>query len=221
MTDRSHFLAPDIYHYVLNMSLREHPVLKELRTATATLPAGQMMTGPDQAQFLALLVKLMAARYTLDIGTFTGHSALSVALALPQDGRVITCDIDKKCTAIAKVFWKKAAVSDKIILKLAPALATLDELLNAGYKNHFDFVFIDADKQNNDAYYEKSLPLVRTGGLIAIDNVLWYGRVIHDDNQEKSTNAIRVFNQKLFADTRVEISMLPIGDGLTLARKVR
>ncbi len=220
MTHRSHFLSPEIYHYLLNVSLHEAPILKELREVTASHPAFQMMIGPDQGQFLALLVKLIGARYTLDIGTFTGYSALSVALALPENGQMIACDIDTESTKIAMSFWQKAGVENKIDLKIAPALDTLDALIKAGHKDHFDFAFIDADKRNNDKYYEKALALVRPGGLIAIDNVLWYGRVIDESNQEKTTQAIREFNQMLFADTRVDISMIPIGDGLTLARKV-
>lgn len=220
MTHRSHFLSPEIYHYLLNVSLHEAPILEELREATASHPAFQMMIGPDQGQFLALLVKLIGARYTLDIGTFTGYSALSVALALPENGQVIACDIDTESTKIAMSFWQKAGVENKIDLKIAPALDTLDALIKAGQKDHFDFVFIDADKRNNDKYYEKALTLVRPGGLIAIDNVLWYGHVIDENNQEKTTQAIREFNQMLFTDKRVDISMIPIGDGLTLARKV-
>lgn len=220
MAYKSHFLSPDIYEYLLDISVREDPILKELRDTTVLYPGYRMMIGPDQGQFLAMLVKLMGARHTLDIGTFTGYSALSVALALPENGHVITCDIDTKCTEIAKRFWEKSQMSDKIELKLGSALDTLNELLNAGHENQFDFVFIDADKQNNDNYYEKSLSLVRPGGLIAIDNVLWDGRVVDEKNQEKSTHAIRVLNQKLFMDTRVDISMIPIADGLTLVRKV-
>lgn len=221
MTYKSHFLSPEIYQYLLNVSLREDPILKELREVSLSHPAHQMMTGPDQSQFLAMLVKITGARDVLEVGTFTGYSTLSMALALPKNGQIITCDIDEKSTEIGKPFWKKAGVDNKIDLKIGPALDTLDGLIKSGKRNHFDFVFIDADKRNNDSYYEKSLDLVRAGGLIAIDNVLWYGRVVDSENQEKATLAIREFNLKLHADVRVDISMIPIGDGLTLARKVK
>jgi len=220
MTYKSHFLSPEIYQYLLNVSLREDPTLKELREATLLHPAHQMMTGADQSQLLAMLVKIMGAGYVLEVGTFTGYSTLSIALALPKNGQIITCDIDEASTQIAKSFWEKAGVDNKIDLKIGPALDTLDGLMNEGKRNCFDFVFIDADKRNNDNYYEKSLDLVRTGGLIAIDNVLWYGRVVDSEDQEKTTQAIREFNKKLHTDQRVDISMIPIGDGLTLARKV-
>lgn len=212
-------LTRPLYEYLQRMSLREHPILKELRAETHKLSSYVMQISPEQGQFMGLLIELLQAKKTLDIGTFTGYSALAVALALPADGHVIACDLDKQTTDVAKHFWAKANVSHKIDLHLAPATDTLDTLLANGAAGTFDFSFIDADKRNYDAYYEKSLLLVRQGGLIAIDNVLWSGRVADSGDDEPNTRAIRELNQKLLHDERVTLSMLSIGDGLTLARK--
>lgn len=178
-----------------------------------------MQIAPEQGQFMALLVQLLGATKTLDIGVFTGYSSLSVALALPPNGKIIACDVSEDDTAIARRYWRAAGVADKIDLRLAPALDTLDELLASGQAGTFDFAFIDADKRNYDAYYERSLQLIRPGGLIAIDNVLWAGRVADPQEQDNQTNTIRAFNEKLHHDERVTLSLVPIADGLTLALK--
>jgi predicted O-methyltransferase YrrM len=179
-----------------------------------------MQIAPEQGQFMALLIQLMGAKKTLEVGVFTGYSSLAVALALPSDGKIIACDTNEEYTAIARHYWQKAGVADKIDLRIAPALDTLDELIAQGQANTFDFAFIDADKSNYDNYYERALQLVRPGGLIAIDNVLWGGKVADRNVQDNRTKAIRELNQKLHQDKRVTISLVPIADGLTLARKV-
>ena len=206
-------------NYIQSVSLREPEILAQLREETEKLPMSNMQIAPEQGQFMALLVQLMGAKKTLDIGVFTGYSSLVVALALPQDGQVVACDIDETYTAIARRYWELAGVGDKIQLHLAPALQTLDQLLETGHTNSFDFAFIDADKRNYDNYYERALKLLRSGGLITIDNVLWSGRVADDADSDKRTIAIRDFNQKLHQDPRVQISLIPIADGLTLALK--
>jgi len=179
-----------------------------------------MVSSPEQAQFIQLLIQLMGAKKTLEVGTFTGYSALAVALALPEDGQLITCDIDAQVTTIAQEYWQRAGVGNKIKLHLAPALDTLDQLLVNGEAGSFDFVFIDGDKKNYPNYYEKALQLLRTGGLVAIDNVLWSGKVADQDINDDSTCTIRQLNAAIKDDQRVSISMLPLGDGLTLARKL-
>ncbi|PLZ85626.1 SAM-dependent methyltransferase [Fischerella thermalis CCMEE 5198] len=221
MNNKALGLDKTLYDYLLSVSLREPEILTQLRQETAQHSMATMQIAPDQGQFLALLVKLMAAKKTLDIGVFTGYSSLVVALALPADGKVIACDIDEEYTAIARRYWQKAGVADKINLHLAPALETLEKLIAAGEAETFDFAFIDADKSNYDNYYELALQLVRPGGLIAIDNVLWSGRVADPQVQDNRTNKIREFNQKLYQDQRVTLSMLAIADGLTLAMKIR
>ena len=220
MSDRTINLDERLYRYLQEHSVREHPVLRELREATAGMPHAGMQISPEQGQFMALLVRLMGARRALEVGVFTGYSALSVALALPPGGKVIACDVSEEWTAMARRYWDKAGVSQKIDLELAPALETLDKLLAAGGAGKFDFAFIDADKTNYRGYYESSLQLVRVGGLIAVDNTLWSGYVADPSHQEKDTQAIRAFNDALHADARVAISMLPMGDGLTLALKL-
>jgi predicted O-methyltransferase YrrM len=219
MSDYTLNLTPELYRYLLKNSLREPEVLKELREQTHTMSMSQMQISPEQGQFMALLVELIQAKKTLDIGVFTGYSALAVALALPKDGKVVGCDINGEWTKIARKYWEKAGVTDKIDLRLAPAADTLQILINQGEAGTFDFSFIDADKANYDLYYEKSLRLLRTGGLIAIDNVLWSGKVADSSVDDRDTVAIRALNEKLLNDDRVSLSMLPIGDGLTLARK--
>jgi predicted O-methyltransferase YrrM len=208
-----------LYQYLLSVSLREPEILTQLRQETARLPAANMQIAPEQGQFLALLVKLLKAKKTLDIGVFTGYSSLVVALALPSDGKVIACDVSEEYTSIARRYWQQAGVIDKIDLRIAPALVTLEQLLAAKEAGTFDFIFIDADKSNYDNYYELALQLVRPGGLIAIDNVLWSGQVADPQVQDNRTNAIRALNEKLHQDQRVTISMLAIADGLTLAMK--
>jgi caffeoyl-CoA O-methyltransferase len=195
--------------------------MKRLREETAALPNGGMQVPPEQGQFLGLLVQLLQARKTLEVGVFTGYSSTSVALALPEDGRIVACDVSQEFTDVARRYWQEAGVEDKIELRIGPALDTLDKLLDEGQANTFDFAFIDADKTNYGAYFERALVLVRQGGLIAIDNVLWHGRVIDPDNKDPDTLAIRAFNEKLLRDERVSLSLVPIGDGVTLAFKRR
>lgn len=205
--------------YIQSVTLREPEILAQLRQETAQHPMASMQVAPEQGQFMALLVKLIGAKKTLEVGVFTGYSSLAIALALPPDGMVIACDVSEEFTTIARRYWQQAGVADKIDLRLAPALDTLDHLLATGQANSFDFAFIDADKSNYDAYYERSLQLVRPGGLIAIDNVLWSGRVVDPTVQDTRTNHIRALNAKLHHDERVQVSLVPIGDGLTLALK--
>ena len=204
-------LNAELYHYLLDHSLRESPVLKNLRHETNKLHAAAMQISPEQGQFMALLMKLMGAKKTLDVGTFTGYSALVVALALPKDGKVVACDVSEEWTNIGKSFWSQAGVTSKIDLRIAPALQTLQHLIDQGEANTFDFAFIDADKANYSAYYEKCVELIRHGGLIAVDNVLWDGAVADPQNEDKDTRAIRALNDLILKDDRVEMSMLPIG----------
>lgn len=218
MSNRSLNLDDTLYQYLLDHSLREHPAQLGLREATRSHQAAGMQISPEQGQFMALLVKLLGVRRAIEIGVFTGYSALSVALALPDDGYLLACDISDDYTRIGKPFWRDAGVSHKIDLQLAPALDTLDQRLSAGEAGQYDFAFIDADKVSYDTYYERCLQLLRPGGLIAIDNVLWSGAVAQP-SQEPDTQALQALNRKLHADTRIDLSMLPLGDGLTLARK--
>jgi predicted O-methyltransferase YrrM len=213
-------LDHQLYEYLLSVSLREEKVLAKLREETSHHTASIMQISPDQGQLMKLLVKLLGAKKTLDIGVFTGYSSLVVALALPASGIVIACDRDPESTAIARRYWELAGISHKIDLRLAPALETLDRLIADGESDSFDFAFIDADKNNYPNYYERVLALLRPGGMVAIDNVLWSGRVADPDDLDTRTFAIREFNQKLYQDNRVEIAMLAIADGLTLALKL-
>lgn len=219
MTTRSLKLSDQLYDYLLSTSLRESNVLKRLREETARLPEASMQIAPEQGQLMALLVRLIGAKKTLEVGVFTGYSALVVAQALPPDGKVVGCDVNEAYTAIARRYWKEAGVEHKIELHIAPAVETLDMLLEKGEAGTFDFAFIDADKVRYDAYYERALKLVRTGGLIAIDNVFRRGRVADPSVTDPDTQATRVLNAKLLHDDRVYISMIPIADGLTLAMK--
>ncbi len=214
-------LDHQLYNYLLSTSLREPEILQKLRHETASLPQSRMQISPEQGQFMGLLVQLIGAKKTLEVGVFTGYSSLSVALALPEDGKIIAADVSEEFTAVARRYWQKAGVADKIDLRLAPALETLDNLLASGQAETFDFAFIDADKENYDGYYERTLQLIRPGGLIAIDNVLWSGRVADPQIQDENTQIIRNLNKKLHQDERVTLSLLPIGDGLTLALKRR
>lgn len=214
-------LDPSLYRYFLSVTLEEPDILVRLREETATHPLSQMQIAPEQGQFMGFLVQLMDAKKTLEVGVFTGYSALVVALALPPEGRIVACDVDEEFTAIARRYWQQAGVAAKINLRLAPALETLDQLLGQGEANSFDFAFIDADKSNYEAYYERALQLVRPGGVIAIDNVLWGGRVADPAVQDSRTQAIRNLNQKIHQDPRVLSVILPIADGLTLAMKQR
>lgn len=212
-------LSNELYEYLLSISLREPELLFKLREETARHPRANMQVAPEQGQFLGFLVKLIGAKKTLELGVFTGYSSLSVALALPSDGKIIACDVSEEFTDIARRYWQAAGVADKIDLRLAPAIETLDKLLSAGEAGSFDFAFIDADKENYYAYYERVLQLIRPGGLIAVDNVLWSGRAANADVQDSATNAIREFNNKLHQDERIDLSLISIADGLTLAIK--
>jgi predicted O-methyltransferase YrrM len=218
MSRRTLTVDDELYRYLLDHSLREHPAQAALRAATAPHPHAGMQISPDQAQFMALLVKLLGARRAIEVGVFTGYSALAVALALPDDGRLLACDISDEYTRVGRPFWQQAGVAQKIDLRLAPALATLDAQLADGAAGRFDFAFIDADKSGYDAYYERCLLLLRPGGLIAIDNTLWSGAVARPA-QDADTEALQRLNAKLHLDQRIDLSLLPIGDGLTLARK--
>jgi predicted O-methyltransferase YrrM len=219
VTRRTNHLPDDLYRYLLDVSVREADVLRRLREETATLPNANMQIGPEQGQFMGLLVELIGAKYALEVGTFTGYSALAVAMALPFDGRVIACDLSEEWTSIGKPYWEESGQAHKIELRLGPAIDSLDELLLQGRAGHFDFAFIDADKERYAAYFERCLELVRRGGLIAIDNTLWDGKVVDAEPADEDTEAIRRFNEKLKDDERVSLSLVPIGDGLTLARK--
>lgn len=212
-------LDNDLYDYVLSVSLREPDILRQLREETAHLPGARMQVAPEQGQFMALLVQLLGATKTIEVGVFTGYSSLSVALALPPSGKIVACDVSEESTSVARRYWEAAGVADKIDLRLAPAIETLDQLLAIGQAETFDFAFIDADKANYEGYYERSLQLIRPGGLIAIDNVLWSGQVADPQVQDKQTEAIRALNKKLHDDERVTLSLVPIADGLTLALK--
>jgi len=216
---RSLGLSEPLYRYVVDHSGPEHPVLRELREATAGMKHAGMQIGVDQGKLMALLVKLIGARRTLEIGVFTGYSALAVALALPPGGRIVACDVSEEWTAVGRAHWQKAGVADRIDLRLGRATKTLDELLGAGEAGRFDFAFIDADKENYGSYYERCLQLVRAGGLIAIDNTLWSGAVADPAKRDADTEAIRALNDTIHRDERVDAAMLTVGDGLTLARK--
>jgi caffeoyl-CoA O-methyltransferase len=217
MAGRAPFLPKKISRYIAEHAVREPQILRELRAATASLPNAGMQIGADQGQFMALLVQAIGARNCLEVGTFTGYSALAVALALPEDGRIVCCDLSEEWTAIGKPFWKKAGVERKIDLRIGPALRTLDEITKE--KRIFDFVFIDADKTNYQNYYDACLPIVRRRGIIAVDNTLWSGWVVDRNHDDADTTALRKFNDKLHHDERVEIALLPLGDGVTLALK--
>ncbi len=212
-------IGDDLWEYMRSVTLREPALLRRLREETAHDPRSSCQISAEQGQFMALLMHLIRARRTIEIGVYTGYSSLVVAQALPDDGQMIACDVSDEWTSIARRYWREAGVEQKIDLRLAPALVTLDGLIASGQANQFDFVFIDADKPNYGNYYERALVLLRPGGLIGVDNVLWYGRVIDSSCDDPDTRAIRVFNQQLKDDDRVWLSMLPVRDGLTLACK--
>lgn len=221
MSSQSFTLSPELLAYLRNHSVREPSLLTALREETqATLEAAPMQISPEQGQFFRFLLGIMNAKNVLEIGTFTGYSAICMALALPADGHVICCDLSYDWTRMAEKYWKLMGLNEKITLHLAPALITLQKLIDEKKQNTFDFAFIDADKPNYVNYYEYCLQLVKPGGVIAIDNVLWDGEVINLDNQNENTRAIRTLNDKIACDARVSICMIPIGDGLTLARKL-
>jgi predicted O-methyltransferase YrrM len=213
-------LVPDaVENYVCEVMTRETPLQRRLRAETAALPRAGMQIGPDQGELLALLVRLLGARRALEVGAFTGYSALAIASALPEDGTLITCDVSEEWTAIARRYWEEAGLSGRIQLRLGPAVETLAQLRRGGADGSMDFAFIDADKPSYDAYYEACLALVRPGGLIAIDNVLWSGDVVDPAKDDPETEAIRAINRKVRDDARVEACLLTVGDGVLLARK--
>jgi len=219
LSNRTLPLDDRLYDYLLRKSLREPAALAALRAETASHPRVNMQIAPEQGQFMQMLVRLIGARRTIEVGVFPGYSSLVVALALPDDGRLLACDISEEYTAIARRHWKLAGVAHKIELVLAPALATLDARLAEDEAGSYDFAFIDADKGGYHAYYERLLRLIRPGGLIAVDNTLWSGAVADPGDRDADTLAIREFNDHLLADQRIDLSLLPIGDGLTLARR--
>ena len=216
---RGLFFDESISDYLLSVSLREPPLLKRLREETAAHPKAQFQISPEQGQFMGLLMQLMGARRTIEVGVFTGYSSLAVALALPPDGEIVACDISEEYTFIARRYWREAGVDHMIRLRIRPAMETLTELLSQGQRGQFDFAFIDADKTSYEGYYECALELLRPGGIIMVDNVLWSGRVIDPADQTPDTVAVRAFNKKLLTDSRVTLSMIPLGDGVTLALK--
>ncbi len=219
MSPRTLAMTDQIHGYLLQVSLRESDVMRRLRAETQAHPHANMQIAPEQGQFLALLAELIGARRCIEIGTFTGYSALAVARALPEDGKILCCDISEDYTAVARRYWAEAGVADKIDLRIAPAQQTLDTLIAEGQSDAYDFVFIDADKEGYDSYYERALLLLRKGGLIAFDNVLWSGAVADPAKKDADTLALRALNEKLGKDERISVSMVPIGDGVTLARK--
>jgi len=219
MSNKTLNLTDELYQYLLKVSLHESELMTALRKETAKLSMSAMQVSPEQGQFMALLAKLLGARRVIEVGTFTGYSTLAIAQALPADGEVIACDVSDEWTGMARRYWEQAGMADRIDLRLAPALETLDCLLQEGRAGSFDMAFIDADKENYLNYYERCLQLLRPGGLIMVDNVLWDGSVVDASNQKSETVAIREFNEHIQNDSRVDISLVPIGDGLTLARK--
>ena len=219
MSSRNSYISEALYDYILSVSLRDQPILAQLRQETAGLSNAGMQISPDQGQFMALLAKLTGAKKVIEVGVFTGYSSLVVALALPAEGRIVACDISEEYTRMARRYWQEAGVAHKIDLRLGPAVDTLAGLVAAGEAGSFDFAFIDADKENYLAYYEHVLQLLRPGGLVLVDNVLWGGRPIDPEVKDESTEAIRAINAKMGRDERIDVSLLPVGDGLTLARK--
>jgi predicted O-methyltransferase YrrM len=220
MSNQSIGLSDPLYQYLLANSVREPEILKKLRAETAQHPLVNMQISPEQGQLMGLLVQLIGAKKCVEVGVFTGYSSLAVALNLPDDGRVVACDVSEEFTSIARKYWQEAGVADQISLHIAPALETLDRLIANGESGTFDFAFIDADKNNYVAYYDRCFQLVRPGGLILVDNVLWYGRVADPAMaNDRRTQAIKQINQQIYQDDRVQISLIPIGDGLTIARK--
>lgn len=219
MSRRTLPLDDRLYDYLLSVSLREPDVLRRLREETARHPQAEMQIAPEQGQFMGLLARLIGARKCLEVGVFTGYSALAVALALPFDGRLVACDVSEEFTSIGRRYWREAGVEQLIRLELGPAVRTLDALLADGEGGTFDFAFIDADKPSYGLYVERALALLRPGGLMAIDNVLWSGKVADPAVRDPDTDPLRALNEQLLADERIDLSLLPVGDGLTLARK--
>ena len=219
MSNRTIAITETIYQYLCDHSLREDPILKDLRDHTYAMEERAMQIAPEQGQFMKMLVKLIGAKNAIEVGVFTGYSSLAIALALPEDGCIVACDVNPQYTSVAEKFWVSAGVREKIDLRIGPAKNTLLELINAGLTGTFDFAFIDADKINYDHYYELCLQLIRPGGLITVDNVLWGGTVSDDAINDVDTNSIRALNDKLHQDERIDLSLVPVGDGFTLAMK--
>ena len=219
MANKTIGISDELAAYVIEVGTREPDVLARLREETAALPQHGMQISPEQGAFLALLVELIGARRCIEVGTFTGYSSIAVALALPDDGRLVCCDVSTDWTSLARKYWDEAGVAHKIDLHVAPATETLDQLLADGEEAAFDFAFVDADKTGYDAYYERLLRLVRPGGLIVFDNTLWNGKVVDQDTDDPDTRAIRALNSKLSGDERVTTCLLPVADGVTLARR--
>jgi len=212
-------ISDELAAYVLEVGTREPDVLDRLREETAALPQHRMQIPPEQGALLAILVELTGARRCIEVGTFTGYSSTAIALALPEDGQLICCDVSEEWTSVARKYWDEAGVAGKIDLRIAPAADTLDQLLADGEQDAFDFAFIDADKTGYDGYYERLLRLIRPGGLIAVDNTLWGGEVVNSDAGNQDTLALQAFNVKLAADERITLCLLPVADGVTLARR--
>ncbi|MET0525463.1 MAG: class I SAM-dependent methyltransferase [Nocardioides sp.] len=219
MANKTMGISDDLAAYVLQVGTREPDVLTRLREETAAIPQHGMQIAPEQGAFLALLVELLGARRCIEVGTFTGYSSTAVALALPENGQIVCCDVSEGWTSMARKYWAEAGVEKKVDLRIAPATETLDQLLADGEEGAFDFAFIDADKPGYDGYYERLLRLVRPGGLIALDNMLWGGEVLEEDTEDESTRAIRALNAKIAGDERVTLCLLPLADGVTLARR--
>lgn len=219
MSNQSIGLSDELHDYLLSISLREPEVMRRLRAETADHPESKMQVAPEQAQFFQFLVRLIGARRTLEVGVFTGYSALAVARELPPTGTLVACDVSEEYTAVARRYWEEAGVADRIDLRLAPAEETLSALLDDGQDGTFDFSFIDADKETYETYYEQSLRLLRPGGVIALDNMFRGGRVTEPEVEDESVRAIQHLNEKVHGDERVDLSVLPLADGVTLAMK--
>lgn len=219
MANKTMGISDELAAYVVKVGTREPDVLARLREETAAIPQHGMQIAAEEGAFLAMLVELTGARWCIEIGTFTGYSSTAVALALPEDGRLVCCDVSEEWTSLARKYWDEAGVADKIDLRVAPAAETLDRLLADGEEAAYDFAFVDADKAGYDGYYERLLRLVRPGGLIALDNTLWGGEVLDEDTEDEDTRAIQELNTKLAGDERITLCLLPVADGVTLARR--
>ena len=219
MANKTLGISDELADYVVKVGTREPDVLARLRAETAALPQHDMQIAPEEGAFLAMLVELMGARRCIEIGTFTGYSSTAVALALPDDGKLLCCDVSEEWTSVARQYWDQAGVAAKIDLRIAPAAETLDELLAQGEEDSYDFAFVDADKRGYEGYYERLMRLVRRGGLIAFDNTLWGGEVLDKDTEDTNTRAIQALNARLAEDERIKVCLLPVADGVTLARR--
>lgn len=219
MSNKTIGISDELAAYIVKVGTREPEVLARLRDETAAIPQHGMQIAPEEGAFLAMLVELTGARRCIEVGTFTGYSSTAVALALPEDGLLVCCDVSEEWTAVARRYWDRAGVAEKIDLRIAPAADTLDQLLADGEQAAYDFAFVDADKTGYDGYYERLLRLVRPGGLIAFDNTLWGGKVLEQDARDLDTRAIQALNAKLADDERVTLCLLPLADGVTLARR--